>query len=162
MDLKHRFISLCSNYTNDENLTNQLYQKIDKCYSEYHRAYHNKTHLQELFTAFDAHKKQLKQPDMVAFSIFYHDIIYSIWKKDNEEKSADFAVKEITKINLSSNSLRQIHQQIVATKNHKTEDDDTKWLVDFDLAILGQSSEIYQKYVTLIRKEYRLVPSFFI
>ena len=56
--------------------------------------------------------------------------------------------------------LNEIYKQIVATKTHIANDNDTKWFVDFDLAILGKPSEVYKNYSQLIRKEYKLVPSF--
>ena len=160
MNLEKRFSTLLSEYTNYSILIVSLWKNIDKHYSETHRTYHNKTHLVELFKYFDIYKKNLKNPDTVAFSIFYHDVIYNIWKKDNEEKSADYALKELSKIKLSSRILDEIHQQIIATKTHQANDNDTKWFVDFDLAILGKSSKIYKNYAQLIRKEYKLVPDF--
>lgn len=160
MNLEERFSTLLSEYTNDYNLTTFLWKNIDKYYSEEHRSYHNKTHLIELFKYFDLYKDNLDNPDIVAFSIFYHDIIYNIWKKDNEEKSADLALKELSQINIHTFYLEQIHKLILATKTHQANDNDTKWLVDFDLAILGKPSEVYQNYAKLIRKEYKLVPNF--
>lgn len=160
MNLEKHFSTLVSEYINDAVLISSLWENINKHYSEAHRAYHNKTHLIELFKYFDLYKDNLDNPDIVAFSIFYHDIIYNIWKKDNEEKSADFAIKELFKIELSSIILAEINQQILATKTHQANNNDTKWLVDFDLAILGKSSEVYKNYAKLIRKEYKLVPNF--
>lgn len=160
MNLEERFSTLLTEYTNDYNLITSLWKKIDKHYSEKHRAYHNKTHLIELFKYFDLYKDNLDNPDVVALSIVYHDIIYNIWKKGNEEKSADLALKELSQINIHTFYLEQIHKLILATKTHQANDNDTKWLVDFDLAILGKPSEVYQNYKKLIRKEYKLVPNF--
>ena len=160
MDLKQRYISLLSEYTEDDKLIHLLWKNLDEYYSEKHRTYHNKTHLTELFTYFDKYKSNLETPNTLAFSIFYHDVIYNIWKNDNEEKSADYAVKALTKVQLPVSILDEIHQQIIATKTHKANDNDTKWFVDFDLAILGKSSEVYKKYAQLIMQEYKLIPNF--
>ncbi len=160
MDLKQRYSNLLSEYIEDENLIALLWKNLDEYYSEKHRTYHNKTHLVELFKYFDKYKSNLRTHNTLAFSIFYHDIIYNIWKQDNEEKSADYAVKALTKIRLPVSVLEEIHQQIIATKTHKANDNDSKWFVDFDLAILGKSSEVYKNYAQLIRKEYKLIPNF--
>ena len=160
MHLEKRFSTLLSEYTTDADLISSLWKNIANHYSESHRAYHNKTHLSELFKYFDLYKDNLDNPDIVTFSIFYHDIIYNIWKKDNEEKSADFALMELSKINIHTFYLEQIHQQILATKTHQANDNDTKYLVDFDLAILGKPLEVYKNYTQLIRTEYKLVPNF--
>jgi len=48
----------------------------------------------------------------------------------------------------------------MATKTHTAKNNDTKWLIDFDLAILGQSFKTYERYTKLIREEYKTVPNF--
>lgn len=159
MDLENRFFHLLEKYTSNKAHIQQLWTNLYQKYSESHRAYHNQTHLKELFSYFDEYQEHLENSDIVAFSIFYHDVIYNIWNKDNEEKSADFALLELENV-LSKSSLESIHQQIIATKTHQASDNDTQFLVDFDLTILGKSSEVYSNYTKLIRKEYQLVPWF--
>ena len=159
MDLKQRFYNLLSNYIQDKDLTSSLWNEIYTHYSEKHRAYHNLNHLKEIFSYFDVYKDKLIHPDIVALSIFYHDIIYNIWSKDNEEKSADFMIDKLSDI-VDASSLKEVYNQIIATKTHTATNNDTKWLLDFDLAILGQSADTYSKYTKQIRKEYKTVPSF--
>lgn len=133
-----------------------LWGEIEKNYDKKQRKYHNLTHLEELFNHFDVYIESLNTPDEVAFAIFYHDIVYSIWEKDNEEKSAELAVRRLSDIVISSDT---IYKHIIATKTHEGITNDAKFMIDFDLAILGQSEEVYQKYAKLIRQEYRLIPS---
>ncbi|WP_299158304.1 hypothetical protein [uncultured Tenacibaculum sp.] len=159
MNLILRFKKLVSSYTSNTILIDSLWNTLEKNYTEKHRAYHNFTHIEELFSYFDTYKNELENADIVSFSIFYHDMIYNIWKKDNEEQSAILALKELSKINLPHDFLKNINQQIIATKTHDAIDNDTKWMIDFDLAILGQQEDIYRNYTKLIRKEYKLVPS---
>ena len=159
MELQQRFSTLLSNYTEDKNLIASLWNDVYTNYTEKHRAYHNLQHLTEIFSYFDLYKHELNQPNIVAISIFYHDVIYKVWNKENEEKSADFAFRKLNTV-LNNTQLNEIQQQILATKNHSTQNNDTKWLVDFDLAILGQPPETYKKYTTQIRNEYKTVPNF--
>ncbi|CAL2102487.1 conserved protein of unknown function [Tenacibaculum sp. 190130A14a] len=159
MDLENRFFRLLEKYTTNKAHIQKLWTNLHQKYSESHRAYHNLTHLKELFSYFDEYQEHLENSDIVAFSIFYHDVIYNIWNKDNEEKSADFALLELERI-LSKSSLESIYRQIIATKTHQASDNDTQFLVDFDLTILGKSSAVYTNYTKLIRKEYQLVPRF--
>lgn len=50
---------------------------------------------------------------------------------------------------------------ILATKSHeRSEDNDTNYLTDTDLAILGKGSYDYQKYTEQIREEYSIYPDF--
>lgn len=159
MILQQRFYQLLQKYSIEDFIKNSLWNTLEKNYFEKHRAYHNFTHIEELFSYFDIYKDELENADVVSFSIFYHDIIYNIWKKDNEEKSALFALDCLSKIDLPSNYLDIIHTQIIATKTHQANDNDTKWFVDFDLGILGTSPHTYSKYTKFIREEYKLVPS---
>ncbi|MBL4642181.1 MAG: hypothetical protein JKY44_01180 [Flavobacteriaceae bacterium] len=160
MNLKQRFYRLISRYTEDALLIDSLWIELETKYAETHRAYHNQKHLQELFTYFDAYKQHLENPALVEFSIFYHDIIYSIWKKDNEEKSALLAIERLASLQLHAHDLDSIHEQIIATKTHTTIHADTAWMIDFDLGILGQSPAVYLDYTKSIREEYKSVPTF--
>ncbi len=160
MDLKQRFYNLVSKYTEDVNLMESLWNDTHKHYSEKYRTYHNLTHITELFNYFDLYKQHIENPELVAFSIFYHDIIYNIWKKDNEERSAEFATKCLSEVFNDSHFLKIISSQIIATKTHTTSENDAKWIVDFDLAILGQPVNVYKNYTRLIREEYKSVPNF--
>ena len=160
MTLQQRFYNLLSQYTKNSVLIAEFWNTIVANYSEKHRAYHNLKHLEEIFTYFDTHKAAIAKPNLLSFSIFYHDIIYNIWRKDNEEKSADFAVQELGNIDLSIEELSIIKQQIIATKTHEAIDNDTQLFIDFDLAILGRPAKVYQQYTALIRQEYKSVPWF--
>ena len=159
MNLKNRFIKLLAIYTSDEVLIASLWNTVVVHYSQKHRAYHNLNHLTELFNYFDTYNTPIEKPNNVSFAIFYHDIIYNIWKKDNEERSADFAITQLKNI-VNEIDLKEIHTLILATKTHKATTNDAKWLIDFDLAIFGQSVAVYDEYTSLIRKEYKVFPFF--
>lgn len=158
LNLEKRFNKLLLNYTTDDSLIHNLWTSLFNKYSEKHRSYHNLNHLNELFNYFDTFYECLENTKMVSFSIFYHDVIYNIWKKDNEEKSAIYAIKQLSQLPIFTNVLNGIEKQIIATKTHESKNSDTQFLIDFDLSILGQSKDIYIKYTQDIRKEYQLVP----
>ncbi|GAL73797.1 hypothetical protein JCM19275_2644 [Nonlabens ulvanivorans] len=160
MTLKARFINLTSSYINENESIELLWNELESHYTESHRTYHNLTHLEELFEYYDTYKKELEKPDLVAFAIFYHDIIYGIWNKKNEEDSAEKALNVLNKTALSVNDLTTIESHILATKTHNAFLKDTQWMIDFDLAILGSPIARYNLYSELIRKEYRKVPTF--
>lgn len=99
--------------------------------------------------------------DVLLFSIFYHDIIYNSKRSDNELKSAQLADDRLAKLGVSNDQIRKCHRQILATKEHNNEtESDTNFLVDFDLAILGDGPKIYLEYTKKIRKEYAIYPDF--
>lgn len=48
----------------------------------------------------------------------------------------------------------------MATKGHQAADHDSLYLIDFDLAILGEPPCIYAEYVQKVRAEYAMFPDF--
>jgi len=159
MELRHRFEKLLQQYTTDHTIIEELWSAIHKHYAESFRAYHNLTHLTELFNYLDIYRSEIEDITEFSLAIFYHDIIYNVWKKDNEEKSADFVVNLLNKLKFQSINIAKIKTHILATKTHTSNSNDTAFLIDFDLAILGQSWEVYLEYTKNIRTEYKTVPS---
>jgi predicted metal-dependent HD superfamily phosphohydrolase len=74
-------------------------------------------------------------------------------------KSAELAAERLRDIGISEDKIEKCRDQILATKHHKTSEDmDSNYFLDADLAILGSSEEKYQEYKDGIRMEYKLVP----
>lgn len=134
---------------------------LQKKYAEKHRRYHNFEHLEALFRLFDAHWQQLEEPATIALAIFFHDVIYSVTRKDNEARSADLAVKILSEIGYDPERTERIRTLILATRDHNLPEKapaDLAWLLDFDLAILGAPAAEYDAYTQKIRREYRIYP----
>ena len=108
--------------------------------------------------SYEKYSDQLQFPNEVLYSIFYHDYIYVSSKKDNELKSAEYAIK-ILPNNANLNS-KMVFDTIVATQLHQHNDKDINWLIDFDLKVLARDWEDYKIYFEQIRKEYRIYPDF--
>ena len=161
MKLKERFVNLLDSLdTTISESTETYWEYLIKQYSQKFRAYHNLAHLEELFSYYDVYYERLEQPKTVAFAIFYHDIIYNIWKKDNEAKSAEVAEHVLSELKIEHSFSKKASEIILATKHHQAKTTDEQFMVDFDLAILGQSASVYENYSTNIRKEYSKVPFF--
>lgn len=155
------FSNLISKFSNDEKLKHDYWKEIEKSYSRKSRKYHNLTHLENMILELENVKDEILDYDSLLFSIFYHDIIYKATSKDNEEKSAEKAKIRLEKLNIPNDKIIRIYNQILATKSHKrSEDSETNFLLDADLAILGQDWEIYKNYTQQIRKEYSIYPDF--
>ena len=139
MQLREKFSTLCSTFTNDQNLIENLWMEIEKKYSEKGRYYHNFEHLENMFREFNDVTAAVQDYTAIAFSVFYHDVIYNASSKSNEEKSAGFAEKHLRQIGAEEGFIKKISRQIMATKFHQQSGDaDTNYLVDADLSILGQ------------------------
>lgn len=159
MNLKDQFEQLCLPFSEDSNLINTLWHEIEKRYSEKGRHYHNLLHLENMFTELEAVKNKVSNFTVVSFSIFYHDIVYNATSKSNEEKSALLAETRLAELTLNKDHITAVSAQILATKFHqKSDDEDTNYLLDADLSILGKNLESYLAYTQMIRKEYSIYP----
>lgn len=161
MDLKENFQQLLIQFTGNQNLIDSLWSEIEKRYSEKGRYYHNLTHLENMFLELEPVKNKISNFLNISFSVFYHDIIYDIPSKSNEEKSAEFARARLQKADLDESDIKKIYEHILATKAHeKSADNDSNYLLDADLSILGKDPQTYLDYTQKIRKEYSLYPDF--
>jgi predicted metal-dependent HD superfamily phosphohydrolase len=151
--LKNRWGGLCQrlNISNSQ----QFFNDINDHYSESHRHYHTLGHVNNCFKEFDLVKPLLDNPEAVELAIWFHDIIYDIGGKDNEERSAEMAVKFCQKNKLSENFTKEVKNHILATGNHTLSDNlDTNYLIDIDMSILGQPIEKMYEYEEQIYQEY--------
>ncbi|WKN44768.1 HD domain-containing protein [Tunicatimonas pelagia] len=152
---------LTAKYSNDRQLVDRLWDEIEKSHTTKKRNYHNLTHLKYMVDHATRYHDNLSDPDTILFSVFYHDIVYDATRQDNEHKSADMARKRLSKLGVPTDKITKCHAQIIATQSHSfNSDSDTNYLLDFDLAILGESPSIYQEYTNKIRKEYAIYPDF--
>ena len=161
MVLKQIFAALVHHYSTDDLLIAKLWDEIEKSYCRRNRYYHNLGHLETLVRELDKYREQINDWHSVLFSVFYHDIIYNVTRKDNEEKSARLAVQRLGEIHFPKEQIGVCRQQILATGTHAESDDsDTNLFTDADLAILGYEHADYENYCSQIRKEYLLYPDF--
>ena len=159
MNLKEIYSDLLSNIGFSANEIQQNWLALEKAYSKKSRHYHNLTHLKQMIASFETYRDQLQNPNEILFAIFYHDFIYSASKKDNELKSAEYALAVLPE-NVDLNK-QLVFDAICATQQHQqNEIEDINWLIDFDLKILAKDWEDYKIYFEQIRKEYRIYPDF--
>ncbi|MXO05362.1 hypothetical protein [Flavobacterium sp. HBTb2-11-1] len=159
MNLKEIYSDLLSNIGFSANEIQQNWLDLEKAYSKKSRHYHNLTHLKEMIESFEVYRNKLENPNEILFSIFYHDFVYSASKKDNELKSAEYALSVLPEnVNLNK---QLVFDAICATQQHQQNTiEDINWLIDFDLKILSKDWEDYKIYFEQIRKEYRIYPDF--
>ena len=134
-----------------------VYEILYGHYTERHRAYHTLAHIAHCLREFDTAKHLAKNPVAVELALWFHEVIYDPWKKDNEELSALLAEEIIEEMDLSCS--KEVGTLILATK-HLTipKSIDAQLVVECDLAILGQEEKIFAVHEKQIRKEYHWVP----
>jgi len=159
--LKDIFISLASTYSENPEYIASLWNKISKNHNKKNRYYHNLTHLEKVYQNLKSVKPNIKDWDITLFALFYHDYIYNVLKKDNEERSAQKAVHVLRTLSIDSERSALCKDIILATQGHQiTENSDINYFTDADLSILGSSWQEYQAYYTNVRKEYKYYPNF--
>lgn len=136
----------------------QLFSEIESRYSEPHRAYHNRLHIDECLQELDRVRGEARNPLAVELAIWFHDVIYDPRAHDNEEQSARFASECLKEA--SKELVRHVSKLILITKTHEPGYiDDGSLLVDIDLSTLGKPPERFSRFESGIRTEYSWVPA---
>ena len=123
-------------------------------YSGSQRHYHSVRHIVSMLDGFDALTTKFKHPKAAELAIFFHDVIYDPARSDNEEQSAT-KMKEILQGVVDDEILSSSTFHIEATKKHAfTLNSDTNFILDLDMAILGQPWAVYKEYARGVMQEY--------
>lgn len=150
-----------SNYSKDNDLIERFWNEIETAYTFRKRVYHDLEHLDYMLEHAESNQSNIENYDCLIFSIFYHDIVYSIRRKDNEIRSATLAVERLTALGVPAETIECCRKQIMATRHlERYPDYDTRYLADIDLAILGEERKVYRRYMLEIRKEFGVFPDF--
>lgn len=138
-----------------------LHDELVAAYQEPQRHYHSLQHLIECLAHFDPVRGQAMYPGEVAMALWFHDAVYDVKGKSNEQKSADWAGSALSEAGASQATQNRVRQLIMATKHDaETSEPDQQLLVDIDLAILGAAPERFAEYDRQVRAEYSWVPGF--
>lgn len=159
MDLQSGFYNLFGRYTPDASFISDSWKVFFEKYTASGRHYHNLTHIENLLDELEGVREKIDDWDVLQFSVFYHDIIYSPTSSNNEVRSAAFAKTTLSRLEFAPERQAAVVRQIEATKNHVVADDsDTNYLLDADLSVLGKAGDEYLAYTKNIRKEYDIYP----
>ena len=154
---------LAGKYSNDAALIDRFFREIERKYTSSRRHYHNLYHIRALLQFCETYAGRLQDRDVVMFSVFYHDIIYNVLRKDNEPRSARLAIKRLLALGAPAVKVEQVKIFIEATQTHTVSSDvtyttDLLLFLDFDMSILGAGWDAYEAYTRQVRREYRIYP----
>jgi predicted metal-dependent HD superfamily phosphohydrolase len=136
-----------------------LMEELIAAYKEPQRHYHTLQHLTECIALLKGHVHLAEHAGEVEIALWFHDAVYDVKAKDNEEKSADWAVKSLHDAGITHDVIERVRALIMATcHSAKPENADQQLLVDVDLAILGASRTRFIEYEEQVRAEYAWVP----
>ncbi|RFS24922.1 hypothetical protein DVR12_06960 [Chitinophaga silvatica] len=161
-ELKTYWFQLHQAWTSDKDFIEQSFIQLLTAYAQKKRYYHNISHIQSMFSSLNQCSHEVDDAEIIAFSIFFHDIVYDVKKSDNEEKSAEKAELHLLKIGYPNSRITAVRDFIIATKTHINSigSKDLNYFLDMDLQILGADEATYRAYTQQIRKEYSIYPDF--
>jgi predicted metal-dependent HD superfamily phosphohydrolase len=135
------------------------FSRLQSAYAEKHRAYHTSRHIDECLSLLDELTYTAGHPAEVECALWFHDAIYEPMSKSNEERSADWAAEFGIHVGVAPDAVARIRAHIMATQHAALPaDDDSRLVVDIDLAILGAAPTRYDEFERDVRREYRWVP----
>lgn len=161
--LEDNWYEISVQMTLDQTIVNDTWEDLCKHYKQKNRAYHNLTHLNNMFEELKQFEEEVADLRILKFSIWMHDLIYNPMRKDNEKKSAEYAQSFLKRINTLPEDIARCYYQIMLTKHHQAEPDDgldERLMIDLDLEILSRDWETYRLYSEQIRQEYWMYPGF--
>ena len=130
-----------------------------RAYSESHRHYHTLAHLDDCLARLSEVRDDVPKPDEVELALWFHDAVYKTRSGTNEQESADLAQAFLEQSGAGSALIEAVRDHILATcHDGDPERPGSKWMVDVDLAILGQDRAHYARFERDVRKEYWWVP----
>lgn len=136
-----------------------LFVELATAYGEASRHYHSTTHLLDCLQQLDRVQHLAEHPREVELALWFHDAVYDVKAKDNEERSAAWAVRELSASGVASEVITHIEALILATRHQASPTAaDEQMLVDIDLSILGAEPTNYDQYSKNIHAEYAWVP----
>ena len=133
--------------------------EIERRYAEPGRHYHTLAHLDACLDTFEVVRGRCERPDEAELALWLHDLIWTPLGTDNEERSAAWAVECCRAAGLPDELGARVAALILATRHDGGPvPGDAGVVADVDLAILGASYEVFDRYEAAIRAEYASVP----
>lgn len=135
------------------------FDALSAAYRQSHRHYHTPRHIADCLLQFDALRDEAEQAHAIELAIWFHDAVYNPYRSDNEQASADWALRFLRGNGAPASLRERVEALILATRHDAVATDhDMAILIDIDLSILGSAPDAYEDYRRAVRREYRWVP----
>lgn len=127
------------------------------------RHYHGLQHIAECLQWLEQLRPQVARPAELALALCFHDAIYDPQAKDNELRSAQWAQAVLQSAGAEPDAVQRVDALIMATCHFQPaqaqQPEDSAWMLDIDLSILGAPAARFAQYQAQIRAEYAWVPA---
>jgi len=157
--MRDRWVAICSILGFNTERAQEVFRYIVLKHEEPHRAYHTLKHIRDVMREFDLARHQCENPHAIEIAIWFHDIIYDVGEKYNEENSAATASRALKDLGAKNEFIRIVMRLIMVTKHGKITPvtKDEMIMVDSDLAGLGLSKEEFEVNKNNVELEYKTV-----
>lgn len=149
-----------TNFKIDDAKAIDLQKNIFERYYENHRRYHTMDHISHCLWELDRLESATLHKAEIELALWYHDAIYEIRSKTNEEDSAKLLIEVLAPFETKLN-LETVKDLILASKHlggtPAKQSPEIDAFLDIDLSILGRTPIDYEVYKRQIRDEYRSV-----
>lgn len=136
-----------------------LLPQLLAAYGQPQRHYHGLQHLHECLWHWQQVQHLADRPTLVALALWFHDAVYDPQAKDNELRSAQWAMQALQAAGAPAAMAEQVQALIMATcHTAQPAPGDARLVVDIDLAILGAAPARFAQYQWQVRQEYGWVP----
>ncbi|XCN73216.1 MAG: N-methyl-D-aspartate receptor NMDAR2C subunit [Candidatus Electrothrix aestuarii] len=135
-----------------------IFTELKDAYAHPARYYHTVRHIADCLTLFQDVRHLATRPAEVEIALWFHDAVYDTRRQDNEEQSAEWAIRFLEEVSVAYDVSNRIARLILATKDHVAHDADAALITDIDLCILGAPALVFDQYDSNIRREYHWVP----
>ncbi|MEJ5149118.1 HD domain-containing protein [Comamonas sp. MYb396] len=127
------------------------------------RHYHGLQHIAECLQWLEQLRPQVAQPAELALALCFHDAIYDPQAKDNELRSAQWAQAVLQSAGAEPDAVLRVDALIMSTCHFLPAQaqlpEDSAWMLDIDLSILGAPAARFAQYQAQIQAEYAWVPA---
>jgi predicted metal-dependent HD superfamily phosphohydrolase len=158
--LQEKWASLLQNWNIAPAAAQALFNDLVQRYTAASRHYHNLDHIAFVLQIIEELRPLAHDFPALQLAAWFHDAVYEPGAADNEEQSAALAERALTALGLPPATVAQVKQLILATKNHHPipGNEDSKILLDADLATFAADLPIYDATVQAVRQEYAHIP----
>lgn len=129
---------------------NMLKNVMDE-YEENDLAYHNWSHILDIFTT--AKVNNIKLTHAQSLAIIFHDIVYKVGNEYNEEESALRMLDYVQDSDIPNETLINAYKIIMDTRDHESSIEESKVVLDLDMSHLALDKREFLAYREKIKEE---------
>jgi predicted metal-dependent HD superfamily phosphohydrolase len=157
MNLKGRWRAFCRR-AGAAGQEEQAFADLDRRYREPGRHYHTWAHVASCLRALRRAGPQPAEAQALELALWFHDAVYRPGRGDNEQASAELALRWASALSLAPALGQRAAGLILATRHEPSSppgpDPTLALLLDIDLAVLGAPWSRYLRYERGIGREY--------